>query len=145
MERVAKLESSEHQLELFEVAFNAVWRRALTTLGEVTMMAVVGRVLFHAAESHPALGSIQIVGAGIDCRGLRPEIVRPPSQRMDTQPLAEGLRFLLVDLLTVLGNLTAGILTPALHAALTGVTVTPVTQGKLDLPGAGGKLDEAGK
>ena len=35
------------------------------------------------------------------------------------------MRFLLVEFLTVLGNLTADILTPALHSELTAVTVRP--------------------
>jgi hypothetical protein len=37
--------------------------------------------------------------------------------------LAEGMRFVLVEFLTVLGNLTADVLTPALQAELSKVTL----------------------
>jgi hypothetical protein len=45
----------------------------------------------------------------------------------------EGIRFVLVEFLTVLGNLTAGILTAELHAELSHVEPTnavPATKGR---------------
>ena len=47
-----------------------------------------------------------------------------PSDRagaLQHRHLAEGIPFVLVDFLTVLGNLTADILTPVLHAELSKV------------------------
>jgi hypothetical protein len=37
--------------------------------------------------------------------------------------LREAIQFVLVELLTVVGNLTAEILTPALHSELSNITV----------------------
>jgi hypothetical protein len=55
---------------------------------------------------------------------------------VDAIELREAIRFVLVELLTVLGNLTAEILTPALHAEISRVArpgairvgATPVLQ-----------------
>jgi len=105
---------------LLEVAFGALWTRTMTTLGEVTLTAIGERVLYTAAERFPVLSSLQVVPTrGIELRGAEPQA--PPSE----SELREGMRFLLVELLTVLGSLTAEILTPELHAQLRGVVLPP--------------------
>ena len=100
-------------LEVFQQAFDALWRRAQLTLGDVTLMAIVDRVLYNAAERFPALSSLTVEPAG-----LRTEPLRKRPRSLDKDELLEGIRFVLVEFLTVLGNLTAEILTPALHAEL---------------------------
>jgi hypothetical protein len=97
----------------FEQAFGALWRRARVTLGEVTLGAIVDRVLYSASERHPILATLRLESTGLRCEEL--------AGRADGLPraeLAEGIRFVLTEFLTVLGNLTAEILTPALHAEL---------------------------
>jgi hypothetical protein len=105
------------QLNVFEAAFNAVWRRAQLTLGEVTLTAIVNRVLYITSERYPVLADLRLSADGIDCAELNQRLAR-----IARPPLAEGLHFVLVELLTVIGNLTAEILTPALHEALSTVT-----------------------
>lgn len=105
------------QLNVFEAAFNAVWRRAQLTLGEVTLTAIVNRVLYIASERYPVLAALRVGAGGIDCSELNQRLAR-----IERPPLAAGLHFVLVELLTVIGNLTAEILTPALHEALTTVS-----------------------
>lgn len=99
---------------LLERALNALWQRTKTTLGEITLTAIVDRVLYNATEKYPFLSSISVApSVGFRCEGLR--------ERADAQEstlLIAGTRFLLVEFLTVLGNLTADILTPELHEAL---------------------------
>jgi hypothetical protein len=112
-ERVGHDSPSDVQLEAFEEAFRALWGRAHQTLGEVTLVAIVDRVLYTAAERHPVLSSLSVGSAGLSCQALR--------GRADSLPPGEltlPIRFVLVELLRVLGALTADILTPALHAAL---------------------------
>lgn len=104
-------------VRVFEGAFNAIWRRAQAALGEVTLTAIVNRVLYNATEQYPALSALKVTGDGIDCSEI--------DRRLDglaPQPLADGLRYVLVELLTVIGNLTAEILSPALHVAVSTVT-----------------------
>lgn len=106
------LETSE-LIELWEVAFNALWRRTHETLGEVTLTAILDRVLHRATKRYPVLASLEPVKSGISCKALG-----APASEMPREELLETLRHVLLEFLTVLGNLTAGILTHALHATL---------------------------
>jgi hypothetical protein len=105
--------SSEQLLELFEQAMSALWERTHLTLGTITLTAILDRVLYTAAERFPPFESIKTGEAGIDCTRLRDRI-----NEMSDSQLAEAIRFVVVEFLSVLGNLTAEILTPALHSEL---------------------------
>jgi hypothetical protein len=94
IERATAGRSSHQLVELLELALNALHKSARKMLGEVTLAAIIDRVLYNAAE--------------------RLEQSRPP----DEAATRDGLRFVIIELLTVLGNLTAEILTPALHKEL---------------------------
>jgi hypothetical protein len=97
-----------------------MWVRAHQTLGNVTLSAIVDRVLYVAAEKYPILAALELTESGIHCQGLHQR-----AGMLDRGELAEGVRFVMVEFLTVLGNLTAEILTPALHAALSKVAPEP--------------------
>ena len=117
LERSAKGLSPEALLRLFEVAFGALWARTKITLGEVTLTAIAERVLHNASEKFPLLASLKVEAAGgIQCRDLRERVTS-----MHDSELLEGIRFVLVEFLTVLGKLTAEILTPELHSELSSV------------------------
>jgi len=104
---------SQRLLEAFGQAFNAVWRRARVPLGDVTLMAILDRVLHNGVERFPLLSLLEMDETGVRSDKLR--------ERVDSLPrdqIQEGLRFILSEFLTVLGNLTAEVLTPALHSEL---------------------------
>jgi hypothetical protein len=109
-------------VQAFDQGFAALWRRAHLTLGDVTLTAIVGRVLYVAAEEHPFLSALTVDPGGLRCQELHERAVDLPPDR-----LAEALRFVLVEFLTVLGSLTAEILTPALHAEL--ASIAPAAPG----------------
>ena len=111
LERIQDL-PVDAQLEAFEAAFDAIWRRAHRTLGDVTLTAIVDRVLYLARERFPMLGSLEVGETGLRSGALRGANVAAHPDLLD------GMRFALVELLTVLGSLTAEILSPALHAEL---------------------------
>jgi hypothetical protein len=117
MERVAIGQPPQRLVHAFEQAFGMLWRRAHRTLGGVTLGAIVERVLHNASERFPVLQSLELGDNGLECRRLL-ESVGDVSQA----ELEQGIRFVLVEFLTVLGNLTAEILTPALHAELSKTT-----------------------
>ncbi|HZL16248.1 MAG TPA: hypothetical protein VFG23_00755 [Polyangia bacterium] len=128
--RSAAASSPETLLRLFEAALGAIWLRTKTTLGEVTLTAIAERVLHNASEKFSLLWSLKVEpAAGIQCRELRERIGSvPPTE------LLGAVRFVLVELLTVLGSLTAEILTPELHAELYNVSLPgPIRVGQ-DLP-----------
>jgi hypothetical protein len=105
-------------VRLFQAALPALWACTETTLGEVTLSAIAERVLLNASERYPLFASLTVEpGGGLQCRELGEQVRSGQGEQ-----LLEGIRYVLVELLTVLGNLTAEILTPELHAALSSVT-----------------------
>ncbi len=105
--------STSELLEVWEGAFNALWTRTHETLGEVTLAAILDRVLLKAAKRHGVLACLRPVTSGISCKELG-----PPASQMAREELVALLRSVTLEFLTVIGNLTAGILTDALHATL---------------------------
>ena len=116
LDGVAKTQAPAQLITLFERALGALWQRTEVTLGEVTLTAIVDRVLYTASEQYPFLSVLTVERAGISFVGLR-------SQGAQDTDLREALRLVLVEFLTVLGHLTDEILTPALHAKLSGVAL----------------------
>src|SRR5690606_37974546 len=118
--RSAKDLAPDALLQLFEVAFDALRACTSTTLGEVTLSAITDRVLYNAAEQFPLLSSLKVApDGGIQCIDIREHI-----GSVRASELRGGIRFVLVEFLTVLGNLTAEILTPELHSELLKVAAT---------------------
>ena len=114
--RRAKGAASEQLVEALEEAFAALWHRGLLTLGEVTLGAIAGRVLIVSARRHPVLAPLQVSEGGLICDGLRERAGQLPRAELE-----DAIRFVLLELLTVVGVLTAEILTPALHAELASI------------------------
>lgn len=119
LDRSAKDLSHEALLRLFEAGLNALWARTKITLGEVTLTAIAERVLHNASERFPVFASLEVEPAsGIQGRELHARI-----GSVHNSQLIKGIRFVLVEFLTVLGNLTAEILTPELHSELSNVAL----------------------
>ncbi|NTX12863.1 hypothetical protein HUA74_37625 [Myxococcus sp. CA051A] len=119
LDRADRNLSTEAFLQLFEAALTVLWKQTLTTLGEVTLSAIAGRVLHNASEQFPLFSSLKVERQ----RGLQFEELRAQVRAGRDSGLREGSRFVLVEFLTVLGNLTAEILTPELHAELSKVAL----------------------
>ena len=115
MEGAAQGLSPEDKLVLFERALRAIWQRAHRTLGEVTLGAIVARILYDMAEEFPLIATLEIDAAGV--------LIGEIEDRALLDGLDDAMRRTLVALLTVIGNLTAEILTPGLHAALASVSL----------------------
>jgi hypothetical protein len=118
LERTTKALSPELVLQLFETALGALWRRSQVTLGDVTLTAIVDRVLYNAAERFPLFSSLKVEPSGVRWQELRER-----ADSLHDSELRDGIRFVLVEFLTVLGSLTAEILTPELHANLSKVAL----------------------
>jgi hypothetical protein len=121
--------SSEQLFQLFEQAMDALWNRAHLTLGDVTLTAVMDRVLYNASERFVPFESLKVEQSGIDCRELRER-----GEIFNCGDLREAMRFVLVEFLVVIGNLTGELLTPALHSELSKVSAKDSV--------AGGKHEE---
>ena len=104
-------------VDQFTFAFNSVWRRANRTLGEVTLMAIGERVLYVAAERYLPLAELKLEPDGIHSDGFLPRI-----DDLTRDELTNAVRFILTELLTVVGALTGEVLSPPLHAELAAIT-----------------------
>lgn len=100
-------------IDLFERAWGALWTRIRPTLGDVTLGAIADRVVYTASERFPPFSALEVGPTGLRFDGLRAR-----AEELRHGDLAVALRFLLVEFLSVLGHLTADVLTPALHATL---------------------------
>jgi hypothetical protein len=123
-------------LQIFAEGFDTVWRRAHRTLGEVTLVAITDRVLHNAAEQFPTLSVLRV-----ESTGLQYEELASLGVSLDSEQLLAAVRLVLLDFLTVLGALTAEILTPALHAELAKLSPEKTRTGS----GAKGKTRHPGK
>lgn len=128
--RDAAADATASQLiELFERALGALWQRAQVTLGDITLAAIVDRVLYTAAARFPALGALRV-----EADGVRFDELRKSSDSLDQRALAQAIQFALVEFLTVLGHLTAEIMSSALHAELSGVTLGSLARTESERP-----------
>lgn len=104
-------------VSLFAHAIQAIQDRTVITLSNVTLAAILDRVLYQSQKRFPLLLGMKIQPEGISLEGV---LSRAAFQ--DPAEIKEAFRFFLIELLTILGNLTAGILTNPLFHALSEVT-----------------------
>ena len=105
-------------LDVFERALDALWRRAHMSLGEITLMAIVDRVIHQGHELFPHLALLKVEPGGVHFGELR-----QTAPSLDRRLLEDSFMFLVPELLRVFGALTGEILTPGLHAELRKVRV----------------------
>ena len=124
LDRSVDHDSSLELARLLSRTTDALWECAVTALGTVTLTAVVSRVFHRAETQYPFLSKAHGKTAA---HRIEPErIAAVPAAQ-----LIEGMRFVLVELLAVIGRLTAEILTTELHAALQQVTPAAVPERQL--------------
>jgi hypothetical protein len=103
--------SIEQRIHLLGLAINAIEKRASTTLSRVTLLVIVDRVLHQSREKHPILSCVSVESNSLKFKN-------EPTSNDDSKELLDALRFLLIELLSVLGRVTADILTIPLHNEL---------------------------
>lgn len=102
------------ELRDLQRALDALWGRARVTLGEITLSAISERAVYDVAQRFPVFAAaIEVDADGVHCDAAAEKLASTSHEE-----LREAVRDLLVTWLTVLGNLTAEILTPALHEEL---------------------------
>lgn len=110
--------SSVEAAGLLRAVFESLWSRAVTTLGTVTLIAIAERVLHTATTRYPFFSAVNTRPNGDT------QWKQHLQDRLGAVPkleLIEGARFALIELLTVIGRLTAEILSQELHAAVLAV------------------------
>ena len=100
------------RIQLFEIAIHAIERRASKTLSGVTLLVILDRVLSQSKEKFPFLSYISVESNSLNLKS------HEQINDLDQNELIEALRYLLIELLRVLGRITADILTIPLHNEL---------------------------
>lgn len=103
---------------LLEKAVHVIEQRALMTLSRITLEVILDRVLQQSNEKFPVLSEVKLINQQLSFQGLINTSSHKPEE------LIEALRFFLIEFITVLGRITADILTAPLHKELLKVTWT---------------------
>lgn len=108
---------SEQLIQLYGTAFGAIERRCLATLSSVTINVVIDRVLHLGLKKHPFFSLVTIEPSGLSLKGLTQK-----NENYKIEELRDGLGYLLLEFLTVIGNITSDVLNESLHKELMEVT-----------------------
>lgn len=98
---------------LFESAWGGLWRRAESAVGEIVLESIGGVIHADGEAKYSFLAPLRLGKADVSCKPLLES-----ADALEKHELQEGLCFMLVEFLTVLGDLTDQILTPGLYAEL---------------------------
>ncbi len=109
--RGARQADTTRTTELLLAGVNAISHRARPSLGDITLAAMIQRAIHTAERRHRELEQL---GLRVTDTGT----ITVASSLAPRADLAPAMSFLFIEILHVLGGLTAGALTPALHAAL---------------------------
>src|SRR5438552_3434923 len=118
MEEVAKDAPVASLLLLFEAAWSALWRRAENAVGEVALGSIAELVRSKSVERYQFLSPLSLEADGISCKALLES-----AGSLEKGEVQEGLRFMLVELLTIIGDLTDQVLTPGLYEELSRIAL----------------------
>jgi hypothetical protein len=113
---------------LCDRALGAIWQRTRLPLGEITLDAIADRVLQIAQEKYAFLAGSRRDSTGISLKELGTQN-NPPVQ---TAELREGLCFLLIEFLNVIGTVTGEILTPGLRAEISKLIAESTREARRD-------------
>lgn len=105
LELAAKGLPSERLACLFGETLRNLSVRASFALNKITLMAILKRVLYQSSEKYPVLSKLKVEPTGIPTEQFEHQF-----NQVDPDELSEAFRFLMNELLTILGNLTADIL-----------------------------------
>lgn len=114
--------STVEKLQLLRKALFVVEQRTLKTLSNVTLEVVLDRALHQSREKYELLSAVKLSSHSLNFDGL----LEDGQFRDPQEECVQALRHLLIEILTVLGSITAGILTQPLYQELFAMTHDPM-------------------
>jgi hypothetical protein len=102
----------EKRGEVLAQLVGALWVRMSRTLSEVTLEAIFERALFHSKEKFPFLASFKIDHT----KPLISSFISPTN--VENQQLIAAFRYLIIETIELIGNLTSNILIAGLYQEL---------------------------
>jgi len=130
---------SEKLVPLFVEAIQAIRKRSLVTLSEVTFGAIFDRALWMSQKKYPLFSEVESESS------ISVDALMAQTGDWTSDQITDAFRFFLTQLLTLLGNLTGHILCKPLHTELFKVTVESIRSssksGQRGLRSVKGNLD----
>lgn len=111
--------SPAEMVESFEVFLHSLIRQTRTSISEVTLAAVLDRVLYNSSEQYPILKTLKQKNAQLSFSDLKSLDVDD-----DETEIKEAFHYLLTEIIFILGNLTGEQITPLLHGELDKVSAS---------------------
>lgn len=100
-------------IDHFEYAITVIWSRAADTVSDVTVAAVFDRVLTEAVHLHPCLALYNIQNGHLKLDKCRTELMLKTNEE-----IAQIMLFVFTEFLTILGNITAEVISNQMHKSL---------------------------
>ena len=105
--------SSQNLSEFLELAINDIILKAQTSISEVTVLAILERVLYNSAERYSLLREVKI-----ENDKLQFAMLHPSYKSYSNSEIREAFHYLITEFLFIIGNLTGEQLTPIMHDEL---------------------------
>lgn len=106
LEQATKDLPSKKIVAVFGDALRSLSLKASRSLNRLTLMAIVNRVLYQCKDDFPLLQGLRVNQNGINFDEYQYQL-----ENADPDELKESFRYLFVELLNVLGNITADVIT----------------------------------
>jgi len=110
LEQATKDMPAKKIVAVFSHALKSLSRKASRSLNQLTLMAIVNRVLYQCKDKFPLLQELKVDSTGINFDQNQYQL-----EQSDPEELRESFRYLFVELLSVLGDLTADVITSELE------------------------------
>lgn len=126
IEREARVVPHEQVIPILKLGLQKVWDHARLTVSAVTLMAVSDRAVFNATKHHKFLSTLIIQKGGFSFEKFDSE------QQITQRELLEGFQVLIARFITIIGKLTADVLTNDLCQELSKISykANPRQKGK---------------
>jgi hypothetical protein len=103
----------QHLAEHFEKTILALLNRAQPSVSDLTLAAILERVLYNSTEQFPLLQFIQIINGRWTLDPIQKKL-----ENFDEIEIKKAFHYLITEFLFIIGNLTGEQLTPILHKEL---------------------------
>jgi hypothetical protein len=106
--------SREQFINAVEFVFENVLAKTQITVSEITLSAVLDRVLYNSCVKYPILSELKLEDAKLNFSGFKKNL-----KSASHSEIKEAFQYFVTEFLFVIGNLTGEILTPILYNELT--------------------------
>ena len=108
----------DQAIQVFQNALQALQQRCLVTLSNITLQVILDRIIHQGIEEFPLLMEINLELDGLNFSNLHQK-----KDHFELSEINKAFRYLLIETLTIIGNITSEVLTAPLHKELMEVTI----------------------